>query len=56
MQGVQYVDNKKLKKNSSQSQIEEQTKVIEAGEVILCGGAINSPQLMLLSGTYFHGL
>mgnify|MGYP003334367520 CR=1 FL=1 len=26
------------------------TEVVEAGETILCGGAINSPQLLLLSG------
>ena len=27
-----------------------QTKVVTAGEVVLCGGAINSPQLLQLSG------
>jgi choline dehydrogenase len=27
-----------------------QTRIIHAGEVILCGGAINSPQLLQLSG------
>ena len=51
--GLQFVNNSKLNENSSPSQISDNTTVIEAPEVILSAGAINSPQILLLSGFYF---
>lgn len=48
--GVHIVSNDKVDESSDETAIKENTSFIEAGEVILCGGAINSPQLLLLSG------
>lgn len=50
VRGVQVVDTRFVNSTSNQSQIESKATTLEAGEVILCGGTINTPQLLLLSG------